>query len=199
VILTGYTPGHNCLVLGAPRSGTHALASIIQSRLPFKYLGEIGMAQKSSRPWFDLGIFTESHDMPRLAHVVQSRAKLGALQLVEKIKINTFVIALRRRDKGKQFASWIYFRHIGAIYNFDHGGQDYVGPDTLTVTYDDIEQFIVDQIIDDQFDPNLIMYYEDIDFGASVIKKNSYCFPPEQMIKNIDLVKEALQHWRYNT
>ena len=124
---------------------------------------------------------------------------MGALQLVEKIKINTFVIALRRRDKGKQFASWIYFRHIGAIYNFDHGGQDYVGPDTLTVTYDDIEQFIVDQIIDDQFDPNLIMYYEDIDFGASVIKKNSYCFPPEQMIKNIDLVKEALQHWRYNT
>lgn len=149
-------------------------------------------------PWQDLDDFCARHPQPLLAHVVQSRAKLGALPMVSDIKKFTYVVSLRRRDKVRQFASWIYFKNIGAIYNFDHRGMDYVAPGTYRVSYDDIEQFVIDQIIDNHYVPDTVLYYEDLDLKSSNIEKNHYEFDPRLMISNLDFVEHYLGNWRYN-
>lgn len=189
---------NNVLILGAPRSGTHALASIIhQSHPELNYLGEIGLHQKHPEPWKDFELFYDN--TPRkLAHVSQSYSKLFAGSTVEQLKKSTTIVEIRRRDKIKQFASWIFFKHIGAIYNFQHDGQDYLPPGSLTVTLADIEAFIVDQIVDYSFNPEHIFYYEDLDLSHSTIKKNQYVYPIEQIISNLDLVKLHLGNWKYN-
>jgi len=159
------------------------------------YRAEIGLSHKSDTPWQDLELFCQPHPIPLLAHVVQSRAKIGALNLVDSIKKHSYVIVLRRRDKISQFASWIYFRSIKYKYNFDHRGQDYVAPDTYQVTYDDLLYFATNLIVDDYYDPNLVLYYEDIDFATSSIRKNQYSFDPTLMIRNIDMVKKFFADW----
>jgi len=198
VTLPGFDGSKNLLILGSPRSGTHPLASVLKQQWRFRYIGETGMAQESATPWRDFDIFCEPHAVPVLAHAVQSRAKLGAIVMVPEIKRHTYILALRRRDKVSQFASWIYFRNIGAIYNFDHRGRDYVAPASFEVTYDDIEQFVIDQIIDDQFNADAVVYYEDLDLGTSIITRNQYCFDPKLMIRNIELVQQHLAQWKYS-
>jgi hypothetical protein len=189
---------NNILILGSPRSGTHALASVIQQRDPkLKYLGEIAMHQNTEQPWLDFELFY--NNTPRkLAHVVQTYSKIFAVSKVEQLKQHTTIIEIRRRNKVKQFASWMFFKHIGAIYNFQHDGQDYLPPGSLTVTLSDIESFIIDQVIDTAFNPDYTLYYEDLDFGQSEIKKNQYVYPIEQIISNLDLVEEHLSNWKYN-
>jgi hypothetical protein len=188
----------NILIIGAPRSGTHALASIIQQQdTNLKYLGEIAMHQSSDHPWLDFELFY--NNTPRkLAHAVQYYGKIFALPLVDKIKESTTVVEIRRRDKVEQFASWIFFKHIGNIYNFQHDGQDYIAPKSLTVTLEDIETFVIDQIIDKSFIPDYTVYYEDLDLRRSQIKKNHYVYPIEQVFSNLDLVEKYLKNWKYN-
>jgi hypothetical protein len=136
----------NILIIGAPRSGTHALASIIHQQNPqLQYLGEIAMHQKSLHPWQDFERFYDN--TPRkLGHAVQSYGKIFAVAKVSQIKQHTTIVEIRRRNKVKQFASWMFFKHIGAIYNFQHDGQDYLPPGSLTAKLGDIELFIIDQI-----------------------------------------------------
>jgi hypothetical protein len=188
----------NILILGAPRSGTHALASVLkQQHLHLTYFGEIAMAQKGSCPWKDIEIFFDTTPC-KLAHIVQSYGKLFALPAVDRIKEHTVIVEIRRRDKVKQFASWMFFKHIGAIYNFQHSGQDYIEPGSLTVTLQDIESFIIDQIIDYAFAPDYTLYYEDLRLSESYIKKNQYVYPIEQLFSNLELVNEYLGNWKYN-
>lgn len=189
---------NNILILGAPRSGTHALASVIKQHNPgLAYLGEIAMHQTTDQPWKDFELFYNK--VPRkLAHAVQAYGKIFAVANVEQLKQHTTIVEIRRRNKVKQFASWVFFKHIGAIYNFQHDGQDYLSPGSLTVTLGDIESFIVDQIIDTAFNPDYKLYYEDLDLESSQIKKNQYVYPIEQIISNLDLVKEHLDNWKYN-
>ncbi len=188
----------NILILGAPRSGTHALASVIQQHDPsLDYLGEIAMQQTTDQPWKDFELFY-SNAPRKLAHVVQTCSKIFAVSTVEQLKQHTTIVEIRRRDKVKQFASWMFFKQIGAIYNFQHNGQDYLPPGSLTITLEDIELFIIDQIIDTAFDADYTLYYEDLDLGSSQIKKNHYVYPIEQIITNLDLVNEHLGNWKYN-
>jgi hypothetical protein len=188
----------NILIIGAPRSGTHALASLIKRQKPsLSYLVEIGMSQQSETPWQDIDIFLENSANTYLAHIVQLKSKIGMLPVVDNLKKTTFVVNIRRKDKVKQFASWIYFKSIGAIYNFNHYTEDFVPPSSYTVSYEMIEQFIIEQLIDDQFRADLVIYYEDVDFSKSLVKKNSYAFSPELMIKNLDEVKLHLSTWTY--
>ena len=188
----------NVLILGAPRSGTHALASVIQQHNPqLTYLGEIGMHQDKAEPWQDFELFYNNTPQ-KLAHVVQTYSKIFAVTNTTEIKKHTKIIELRRRNKIKQFASWMFFKHIGAIYNFQHDGQDYLPPGSLTVTLGDIESFIIDQVIDTAFNPDYTLYYEDLNFGQSEIKKNQYAYPIEQIISNLDLVEKHLGNWKYN-
>ena len=162
---------NNVLIIGAPRSGTHALASVIHQQNPqMQYLGEIGMHQASTTPWKDFKTF-HNNQPQKLAHAVQAYGKIFALSEVTQIKKHTTIVEIRRRNKVKQFASWMFFKHIGAIYNFQHNGQDYIEPGSLTVSLKDIENFIIDQIIDTAFNPDYTVYYEDLDLTQSKIKK----------------------------
>jgi len=188
----------NILIIGAPRSGTHALASSINScDATLQYLGEIAMIQRSKQPWQDLDQFYTNNPR-KLAHIVQSYGKIFALLKVSQLKKNTLIVEIRRRNKIKQFASWMFFKKIGAIYNFQHNGQDYIPPGSITVTLNDIESFIIDQIIDCSFSPDYTLYYEEIAFDQSRIKKNHYVYPVEQVFSNLDLVEEYLGNWKYN-
>jgi hypothetical protein len=188
----------NILILGAPRSGTHALASVIYKQDPsLRYIGECGMIQTKESPWDDFDLFT-SNDHRRLGHIVQSYTKLFALHKTQNIKNNSLVVELRRRNKVQQFASWMYFKHLGEIYNFQHNGQDYLAPGSLTVTLNDIERFLVDQLVDRFFNPDYILYYEDLNLANSKIKKNHYVYPIEQVFSNLEFVEHWLKDWEYN-
>ena len=188
----------NILIVGAPRSGTHALASSIKYQdTTLQYLGEIGIIQHTEQPWQDLNQFY--NNTPRkLAHVVQSCTKIFGLLKLSQVKQHTLIVEIRRRDKVKQFASWMFFKKIGAIYNFQHDGQDYMPPGAITATLNDIELFMIDQIIDYSFNPDYILYYEELLFDQSQIKKNYYVYPIEQVFSNLNLVKEYLENWKYN-
>ena len=187
----------NILILGSARSGTHAFASVIhQYDSSLKYIGEIGMHQNNTEPWNDFDLFYSCK--PRLlAHVVQSYSKIFSISKASKLKESTIIVELRRRNKIKQFASWQYFKHIGAIYNFQHNGQDYLPPGSLTATQQDIEEFIINQIIDQAFNPDYIYYYEDLDLKNSKITKNQYVYPIENIFSNLEFVKNWLENWEY--
>ena len=193
-----HSKSKNILIVGAPRSGTHALASSINNcDATLQYLGEIGMIQRTEKPWQDLDQFYTN--IPRkLAHVVQSYGKIFALPKLSQIKKQTLIVEIRRRDKVKQFASWMFFKKIGAIYNFQHDGQDYMPPGSITVTLDDLERFIIDQIVDHSFSPDYILYYEELKFDQSQVKKNHYVYPIEHVFSNLNLVEEYLGNWKYN-
>ena len=132
-----------------------------------------------------------------MAHVVQSYSKIFSISKASKLKESTIIVELRRRNKIKQFASWQYFKHIGAIYNFQHNGQDYLPPGSLTATQQDIEEFIINQIIDQAFNPDYIYYYEDLDLKNSKITKNQYVYPIENIFSNLEFVKNWLENWEY--
>lgn len=187
----------NVLILGAPRSGTHALASLfVQQKLGDEYLGEICMLKKNSEPWLDINPML-SINTRKIAHIVQSYSKLFLISQILEIKKTCFIVEIRRRNKLDQFASWIYFRHIGAIYDFSHADQDYLPPKSINITLDDIEQFLIDQTIDRSFCADVIVYYEEIDFSNSRIKKNQYKYPIRQVINNFDLAEKYLSLWQY--
>lgn len=188
----------NILILGSARSGTHPLAAMIAKHDPsLNYIGERGMMQQSQTPWQDFDLFT--NNQPRkLAHIVQPYSKLFYVGTLAKIKNYTLIVALRRRNKIKQFASWMYFKHIGQIYNFQHNGQDYLPPGSITVTMSDIENFIFEQVIDTAFNPDYTFYYEDLNLSHSRVKKNQYTYPIEQIFSNLDLVEQWLGSWKYN-
>lgn len=189
--------GKHILILGAPRSGTHALGSVFKKLDPeLIYLEEIATVQESFEPWEDLDNFCKPTTR-KLAHVVQSYGKIFAVKKINELKSHSIIVSLRRRNKIKQFASWMYFKHIGAIYNFDHYTMDYVPPKSITVTMQDIELFIVDQIIDCGFIPDYTLYYEDLDLSSSNHKKNQYAYPIEDIFTNMDFIKQHLGDWKY--
>lgn len=188
----------NILILGSARSGTHALASVIsQKDSGLKYYGEVGMHQTRPDPWKDFDLFCNIKPR-KLAHVVQYYSKIFSISKTQEIKKSTLIVNLRRKDKVKQFASWQYFKHIGGIYQFQHDGQDYIPPGSLTATQQDIEEFIMNQIIDYAFSPDYVYYYEDLTFDTSTVKKNHYVYPIEQVFSNLDFVKTWLENWDYN-
>jgi hypothetical protein len=188
----------NILILGSPRSGTHALASLIYHQAPsFQYLGEICKSTDHRYPWHEIDRMMTTSPL-RIAHIVQTFSKTFLISKVNQIHENNICVSLRRRDKVKQFASWMFFKHIGFIYNFDHKTIDYVAPGSIKVTVDDIQNFVIDQIIDNHFHCDFTLYYEDIDFQQSSFKKNQYAYPIEQVLENFDMVKEYLQDWTYD-
>lgn len=196
VVELAQTTGKNVLILGSPRSGTHALASLLHQQLKdYAYLAEICKSSNDDYPWNEI-----TRVLPKskcIAHIVQTYAKIFLINKAQQIKENNILIKLRRRNKVKQFASWIYFRQIGFIYNFNHSKIDYIAPGSIKVSIDDIESFIIDQIVDDQFETDITCYYEDIDFTTSHFKKNQYAYPIEQIFSNLDLVKYHLQDWQH--
>lgn len=187
----------NILILASARSGSHALASSLRCLYPdIQYLKEICRAETNSHPWLEIASMFAVNPM-KLAHITQARSKIFLVQTASDIKRSCVTVELRRRDKVRQFGSWVYFRHLGAQYNFDHKGANYVDPGSITVDMQDIEQFLVEQIIDMCFDADFVVYYEDLDLTTSLVQPNQYAYPIEQCIKNLDLVQTYLRNWQY--
>jgi hypothetical protein len=188
----------NILILAAPRSGSHALASTLRCLHPdIQYLKEICCAQSSDEPWTEIAPMLDTRPI-KLAHIVQARSKIFLAGMAQRIKEHCVIVELRRRLKVKQFASWMYFQHILNRYHFDHGGQDYVPPGTITVDIQHIERFLYEQLLDQIFDADHVVYYEDTDLSPSLIQKNHYAYPIERIIKNLDLVQQYLGDWQYH-
>ena len=68
----------------------------------------------------------------------------------------------------------------------------------LHIPFFEEHKHIIDQIIDCSFSPDYTLYYEEIAFDQSRIKKNHYVYPVEQVFSNLDLVEEYLGNWKYN-
>ena len=187
--------GKNILVIGSPRSGTHPLADQF-TNYGMTSLGEI--CTGGDRPWEDIIRIYQHNDQTCVAQLTSKIAKIFLSGQINDIKQHVVIVAIRRHDKIKQFASWIYFRNIGSIYNFDHAGQDWQEKNSITATFMDLEEFMSDQMLDSFFKPDYIIDYEDVKFDNRRFVKNQYVYPLEEIFTNLDFVKTHLTDWSYN-
>lgn len=188
------------LVLASARSGSHALCSHLSVNYHRHNMGEICRQDGVTDIDRDLSKFL---DQPQssVASLVQMDSKVRLSARVSEIKKNCTIVQLRRRDKVKQFASWIYFHRSGSVFRSWHNHrpeQMYIEPGTVEVTSQDIDQFLLEQIIDDFFAPDQVLYYEDLDFSKSQIRKNVYAWDLPNMFSNLDFVKANLADWKYH-
>lgn len=191
----------NILITGAPRSGTHALASLMhQLDSRFENHGEIFKSTRTHTEKLDDLIKICSHNTPSVSHVVQLLAKVFLSPYVDTLKDHVIIVNLKRNNKIKQFASWMYFNKIGGYMNtaHNHKVQDTNStPGSITATHEDIDRFIVEQLTDDFFLADYILYYENLDLKQSQYQQNQYSFPIETIFSNLEYVNERLLGWKY--
>ena len=189
----------NILILGSPRSGTHALGAEFATVDPsIKNIGEICIMGESNTPWNDIEKLFATHSTT-VAHLVQLLPKIHLANQIPTIKKHVIIVCLRRKDKIKQFASNYYFRKIfnGPWHN--HTGEKFqIQPGHIEATQEDIRQFMQEQMFDDYFLPDFNLCYEDLIFTQRRYNKNSFPFPLEQIFSNLDYVKEHLGTWDYH-
>lgn len=185
--------------MGSPRSGTHALGSVISKQLGFINLGEICQVDGATNAVEDIERILDTRQQ-KVAHIVQMLSKVQLSGKVSSIKKSCEIILLRRRNKLLQFASWMYFHKSGGVLRDWHNhvlDTTAIGVGELCVTQNDIEQFLLEQMLDDFFCPDKIMYYEDIDFSSAEYQKNHYTQDITSIFSNLDFVKKHLADWNY--
>lgn len=187
----------NILIIGTPRSGTHALASLF-ANLKIQNLGELYQLNGTG-PLINIEKMYVHGDL-KIAHIVQLSAKIVLSADLTTLKQHTIIVNLKRRNKVRQFASWMYFHATGGIDGkwHNHTEQDTrLMPGSITVTAEDIDLFVTEQLTDDFFLPDCVLYYEDINFSQSKFDKNRYSYNIEQIFSNLDYVKQRLENWAY--
>ena len=188
------------LVLGSPRSGTHALGSVIHKQLAnYEYFGEICAINDTLSPWNEIEkLYTSKLS---IAHLVAMTSKLRVSSDVDRIHEHCVVIQLRRKNKIAQFASYMYFHLTGGVNGpawHNHKITDTkIGPGSVIASDEQIDQFLLEQMIDDFFKPNYVVDYEQLNFDQSTIKKNKFSYDISMMFKNLDYVVERLGKWKY--
>ena len=188
----------NILILGSPRSGTHALGrefAWVDSSVD--NLGEICVMGRSSEPHQEITRLFKTDDLT-VAHVVQMLPKFRLALRVDQIKRHAVVVCLRRKNKIKQFASSYYSKHLhkGKWHNVtEEHFQAKIGQ--IEASEQDIMQFIQEQIIDDFFLPDFNLCYENIKFQQTKINQNCYPFEIEKIFSNIEYIKSVLNQWTY--
>lgn len=191
----------NILIIGSPRSGTHALGSLV-SQLDTRFInhGELFLSKRDHTEKLDDLIKICSHDTPSVSHVVQLLAKVFLSPYVDTLKDHVIVVNLKRNNKIKQFASWMYFNKFGSYTNtaHNHKVQDTSAiPGSITATSEDVDRFMVEQLTDDFFLADYILYYENLDLKQSQYQQNQYSFPIETIFSNLEYVNERLRGWKY--
>ena len=200
IIDSAKSQNKNILIIGAPRSGTHALGAEISNTALAKNLGEICQVLDKPEPWNEI---QKLYNTPTLTvgHVVQLTPKMYLARDVKTIKKHTVVVNIRRLDKVKQFASYVYFRVMDPTGL--HGWHNHtavktrIQPGSFEATQEQIIQFILEQTIDDYFVPDFNLCYENMNFTQTKYKKNEFAFPIETMFSNLDYVKTILGNWKY--
>lgn len=199
ILEVAHQQNKNVLIIGTPRSGTHALGSLCNAAdKRFANLGEICM-NNGSDPLDDIQrVYQHTH--PLVAHIVQLSAKIVLSADLATLKQHTVIVNLKRRDKISQFASWMYFHYTGGVNGKWHNhvaSNTSLQPGTITITKEDIDLFVTEQLTDNFFCPDYVLYYEDLNFEQSLFKKNQYQFSIEQIFDNLDYVKQRLGNWKY--
>lgn len=190
----------NILIIGSPRSGTHALGAEISKSTNGKLLGEICTTSAPGAYWKEINQLYETPILT-IGQLVQLSPKIKLAGEVATIKKHTVVVNIRRRDKVKQFASWIYFRVMDPTYRqpwHNHlATQTRHQQGSIQVSEQQLEQFILEQMVDDFFLPDFQLCYEDLVFTQTKFFKNQFAFPVELIFSNLDFVKEYLANWQY--
>jgi len=192
----------NILIIGAPRSGTHALSAELCAISGAKNLQEICITGYCNNPWDDIDKLSNAQKFT-IAQVVQLTPKIVLAENIEKIKQHNVIVNIKRMDKIHQFASWMYFRVIDTT-GF-HGWHNHTADKTrvkekeITATKHDIDQFKLEQLIDDYFLPDFVLCYEKLTFNTQTeMFKNQFAFSLPEIFLNLDYVKEQLGTWQYS-
>lgn len=192
----------NILVIGSPRSGTHALGDELSRRITgSNYLGEICMVSDQPNSHQQIQALYDT-DRITVAQVVQLIPKIQLAKNIDEIRSHAVIVNIRRKDKVKQFASWIYFRVADptALHGWHNHTQEKtrVTQNSIAVQPQDMEQFMLEQMIDDYFLPDFRLCYEDLTFTRTSYQKNTFAFPLEQIFSNLDYVTQCLGDWNYS-
>ncbi len=191
----------NILIIGTPRSGTHALGSTFRKiDTTFINLGEI-CKNDGNDPLEDIKQIY-NHTTPLISHIVQLSAKIALSPWVDVLKQHAIIVNLKRNNKVKQFASWMYFHKTGGVNSLkwhNHEASDTVlSPRSITVTAEDIDLFLVEQLTDDFFLSDYVLFYECLNFSSADFKQNKYSFNIEEIFTNLDYVNQRLIDWKYS-
>jgi hypothetical protein len=189
----------NILIMGSARSGTHALGTMLANDNYFKYNGEICRMDITRDLFAELDLLCD-HSTTSVSQIVQYIPKIKISKDIDKIKNHVIIVNLRRKNKIKQFASWIYFSRYHDISKGWHSqviDEEYSAKNQFTITNDDIELFLAEQMIDDFFKPDYSLFYEDLTFKTATTKENIYKFDITKIFSNLDFVKEKLENWKY--
>lgn len=188
------------LILGSARSGTHALGAALASRAPRYFnLREVCGVDHRVRPWDDILKFY-THDRLLIGHIVGFISKIKLTPNVARIKEHCIIVNIKRNNKVDQFASWMYFQKTQAPFEYWHNhipNNMLLPPGSIEATSQDIEQFVVEQIIDDFFLPDFVIDYENTDLDNPIFKKNQFAFDIKQIFSNLDFVEAELGNWHY--
>jgi hypothetical protein len=192
--------GKNILIIGTPRSGTHALGETLNAIDSSSInLGEI--CKNNGIDLLDDIKQIYNHSTTKIAHIVQLSAKIALSPCVDLLKHHTILINLKRNNKVRQFASWMYFHRTGGVDGKWHNHEPSdtkLQPNSLTVTPEDLDLFVVEQLTDDFFQSDYVLFYEDLRFTSVQYQKNQYSFEIEKIFSNLDYVEHRLANWKYS-
>jgi hypothetical protein len=198
IIADAQQQNKNILIIGSPRSGTHALGALFRfADNSLNNLKEI-CKNDGSNPQIDITKMYR-HEKILVAHIVQLSAKIALAPDVGTLKQHNIIVNLKRNNKVSQFASWMYFHKTGGVNGTWHNhleSDTTLLPHSITATQTDIDHFIIEQLTDNFFLADYVLFYENLVFESTMYKKNQYSFPIENIFSNIDYVKERLGHWK---
>jgi hypothetical protein len=81
----------------------------------------------------------------------------------------------------------------------NHRAQDtLIGPNSITVSQEQLDHFIIEQTVDDFFLPDFIVCYEELQFKDSQYKKNEFLFDLKNIFTNLEFIEERLKTWNYS-
>lgn len=191
----------NILIIGSPRSGTHALGAEIAKLGHAKYFGEICKTSDNPEPWHEIDCLYNTNNLS-VGQVVQLTPKIHLAKNVDKIKDHVLIVNVRRKNKIKQFASWVYFRlfdptEFRGWHNHDSNKTN-VKQHSVEAKEQDLVQFMLEQLVDDYFLPDYNLCYENLTFTQQSYRKNEFLFPLETMFSNLDYVEKYLKGWQYS-
>jgi len=198
IVAQAVAENKNILIIGAPRSGTHALGSMIANNNSFKYNGEI-FRLDINFSWQDDFNMLADHSNISVSQLVQYTSKIKLSKYINEFKKHGIFVNLRRRDKLKQFASWVYFNRYHNASGWHSQtiefNENLVG--RFLITDEDIELFLVEQLLDSFYAPAYTLYYENLIFEGATQTKNVYKFDLTTIFSNLEFVKDQLADWHY--
>jgi len=190
----------NILIIGSPRSGTHALGSELAELSQFKNIKEICKVSDNPEPWKEIQLLYNT-DQLTIGQVVQFTPKIQLAKEVATIKAHAIIVNIRRRDKIKQFASWMYFRKLDPTefrkWHNHTAEETNISPHSIQASQNDVLQFMLEQLIDDYFLPDFNLCYEELTFTRTKYQKNKFAYPLEEMFSNLEYIKQYLNEWHY--